>query len=78
MPVSLYSPLLLGPPRGRARSPMPSLSPARPAGPADVTYTAWYLFARGVGLIAMVNLEDVSAFWVFHVDTAAGKVLAVK
>jgi hypothetical protein len=47
-------------------------------GPADVTYTAWYLFARDVGLVAMVNLEDVSAFWVYHVDTTIGKVLAVK
>jgi hypothetical protein len=47
-------------------------------GPADVTYTAWYLFARDVGLVAMVNLEDVSAFWIYHVDTTIGKVLAVK
>ena len=47
-------------------------------GPADVVYTAWYFFARGVGLVAMVNLEDVSAFWIFHVDTTIGKVLAVR
>ena len=47
-------------------------------GPADVTYTAWYLFARDVGLVAMVDLEDVSAFWIYHVDTTIGKVLAVK
>jgi hypothetical protein len=47
-------------------------------GPADVVYTAWYFFARDVGLIAMVNLEDVSAFWIYHNDTTIGKVLAVK
>jgi len=47
-------------------------------GPADVTYTAWYFFARDVGLVAMVNLEDVSAFWIYHVDTTTGKVLAVR
>lgn len=47
-------------------------------GPADVVYTAWYFFARDVGLIAMVNLEDVSAFWIYRNDTTIGKVLAVK
>jgi len=47
-------------------------------GPADVVYTAWYFFARDVGLVAMVNLEDVSAFWIYHVDTTIGKVLAMK
>ena len=47
-------------------------------GPADVVYTAWYFFARDVGLVAMVNLEDVSAFWIYHNDTTVGKVLTVK
>ena len=47
-------------------------------GPADVVYTAWYFFARDVGLVAMVNLEDVSAVWIYHNDTTIGKVLAVK
>ncbi len=47
-------------------------------GPADVKYTAWYFFARGTGLVAMVNLEDVSAFWIYHVDTTTGKLLAVR
>jgi len=47
-------------------------------GPADVVYTAWYFFARDIGLVAMVNLEDVSAFWIYHTDTTIGKVLAVK
>jgi hypothetical protein len=26
----------------------------------------------------MVNVEDVSAFWLFHIDTTTGKLLAVK
>lgn len=47
-------------------------------GPADVVYTAWYFFTRDVGLIAMVNLEDVSAFWIYRNDTTIGKVLAVR
>jgi hypothetical protein len=47
-------------------------------GPADVVYTAWYFFARDVGLVAMVNLEDVSAFFIYHNDTTTGKVLAIK
>jgi hypothetical protein len=47
-------------------------------GPADVVYTAWYFFARDVGLVAMVNLEDVSAFFIYHNDTTTGKVLSVK
>ena len=41
-------------------------------------YTAWYSFAWDTGLVAMVNLEDVSAFWIYHVDTTTGKLLAVK
>jgi len=44
-------------------------------GPADVTYTAYYLFAPGTGLVATVNLEDVSAFWIIHIDTTTGRVL---
>jgi hypothetical protein len=47
-------------------------------GPADVVYKAWYFFARDVGLVAMVNQEDVSAFLIYHNDTTIGKVLKVK
>jgi hypothetical protein len=47
-------------------------------GPADVTYTAYYLFAPGTGLVATVNLEDVSAFWIFHIDTTTGRILVSK
>jgi hypothetical protein len=44
-------------------------------GPAHVQYRAWYFFAPGVGVVAMINHEDVSAFWIYHVDTTSGKVL---
>ena len=44
----------------------------------DVVYTAWSCFARGPGLVAMVNLEDVTAFWILSIDTTVGKVLAAK
>src|SRR5215467_13642363 len=47
-------------------------------GPADITYTAWYLFAPGTGLVATINLEDVSAFWIIHIDTTTGRVLVSK
>jgi hypothetical protein len=47
-------------------------------GPADVVYTAWYFFARDTGIVAMVTLEDISAFWIYHSDSTTGKVLAVK
>jgi hypothetical protein len=45
-------------------------------GPAHTEDTAYYLFAPGVGLVAMVSQEDVEAFWVVHIDTTNGKVLA--
>jgi hypothetical protein len=45
-------------------------------GPADTTDTAYYLFAPGVGVVAMISQEDVEAFWIIHIDTTTGKVLA--
>jgi hypothetical protein len=45
-------------------------------GPAHTEDTAYYLFAPGVGLVAMVSQEDVEAFWIVHIDTTNGKVLA--
>jgi hypothetical protein len=43
---------------------------------AHVQATTWYFFARGVGVVAMITEEDVSAFWVDNVHTTTGKVLA--
>ena len=45
-------------------------------GPAHTQDTAYYVFAPGVGAIAMVSQEDVTAFWLFHIDSSSGKVLS--
>ena len=45
-------------------------------GPAHTTDTAYYFFAPQVGVVAMISQEDVEAFWIIHIDTASGKVLA--
>lgn len=45
-------------------------------GPAHTQDTAYYLFAPGKGVVAMVQQEDAEAFWIIHLDTSAGKVLA--
>ncbi|MCK6554676.1 hypothetical protein L6Q96_08880 [Candidatus Binatia bacterium] len=47
-------------------------------GPAHVEDTSWALYAPGVGMVAMVAQEDVAAFWIFHLDTTAGKVLVAQ
>ena len=44
-------------------------------GPAHVKDASWYFFARNVGIVAMVNHEDVSAFWIYNVHTTTGRVL---
>jgi hypothetical protein len=45
---------------------------------AHVKATTWYLFSPGVGVVAMITHEDVTAFWVYNVHSTIGKVLAVK
>ena len=45
-------------------------------GPAHTQDTAYYFLAPGVGVVAMVSQEDVEAFWIIHIDTRTGKVLA--
>jgi hypothetical protein len=47
-------------------------------GPADTQDTSYYLLAPGVGVVAMITQEDIEAFWVIHVDTSTGKVLAAQ
>lgn len=44
-------------------------------GPANTEDTAYYFFAPGVGVVALVSQEDVEAFWIIHIDTTTGKVL---
>jgi len=47
-------------------------------GPAHTTDIAYTFFAPNVGLVAMIMQEDVTAFWIFHIDTTTGKVLMSK
>jgi len=47
-------------------------------GPAHTEDTAYYFFAPQVGIVAMISQEDVEAFWIIHIDTTMGKVLASK
>lgn len=47
-------------------------------GPADTKDTAYYFFAPGTGVVAMISQEDATAFWIIHIDTASGKVLTSK
>lgn len=46
-------------------------------GPADTQDTSYYLLAAGVGVVAMISQEDIEAFWIVHIDTSTGKVLAL-
>jgi hypothetical protein len=45
-------------------------------GPAETQDTAYYFFSPGVGVVAMISQEEVEAFWIIHIDTTTGKVLA--
>ena len=45
-------------------------------GPANTDDTAYYFFAPKVGVVAMISQEDVEAFWIIHIDTKSGKLLA--
>jgi hypothetical protein len=47
-------------------------------GPAHTNDTAYYFFAPGAGVVAMISQEDATAFWIIHIDTSSGKVLAAK
>jgi hypothetical protein len=44
-------------------------------GPAHTHDTAYYFFAPGKGVIAMISQEDATAFWIIHIDTTSGRVL---
>jgi hypothetical protein len=47
-------------------------------GPAHTQNTGYNFFAPGVGVIAMILEEDVTAFWLFNIDSTTGKVLISK
>jgi len=44
-------------------------------GPAHTQDAAYYFFAPGKGVVAMISQEDATAFWIIHIDTSTGKVL---
>lgn len=44
-------------------------------GPAATHDTAYYFFAPGKGVVAMISQENATAFWLIHIDTKSGKVL---
>jgi hypothetical protein len=44
-------------------------------GPAQTHDTAYYFFAPGKGVVAMISQEDATAFWIIHIDSTCGKVL---
>jgi hypothetical protein len=45
-------------------------------GPAHTQDMAYYLFSPGIGVVAMISQEDAEAFWVIHIDSSSGRVLA--
>ena len=45
-------------------------------GPAHTKDVAYYFFAPQVGVVAMITQEDAEAFWIIHIDSKAGKLLA--
>jgi hypothetical protein len=47
-------------------------------GPAHTQDSAYYFFAPGTGVVAMISQEDATAFWIIHIDTSSGKVLISK
>jgi hypothetical protein len=47
-------------------------------GPAHTVNTGYNFFAPGVGMVAMILQEDVTAFWLFNIDSTTGKVLMSK
>jgi hypothetical protein len=47
-------------------------------GPAHTVNTGYTFFSPGVGVVAMILQEDVTAFWLFNIDSTTGKVLTSK
>ena len=45
-------------------------------GPAHTQDLAYYVFSPGVGVVAMISQEDAEAFWIIHLDSSSGRVLA--
>lgn len=63
-------------PAGKFPAALVRLKYAGKVGPAETQDTAYYFFAPKVGVVAMISQEDVEAFWIIHIDTRSGKLLA--
>jgi hypothetical protein len=63
-------------PAGTYKAALFRLSCAGKVGPAHTQDTAYYFFAPHTGVVAMISQEDATAFWIIHIDTSSGKVLA--
>jgi hypothetical protein len=44
-------------------------------GPAHTQDAAYYFFAPGKGVVAMISQENATAFWIIHIHTTSGMVL---
>ena len=44
-------------------------------GPANTRDTAYYFFAPGKGVVAMISQENATGFWLIHIDIGSGKIL---
>jgi hypothetical protein len=42
-------------------------------GPAQTHDAAYYFFAPGKGVVAMISQEDATAFWIIHIDTSPAR-----
>ncbi len=62
-------------PAGAFEAVLLSLSCRGKVGPALTHDTAYYFFAPGKGVVAMISQENATAFWIIHIDTTSGKVL---
>jgi hypothetical protein len=65
-------------PAGTYNAVLVSLKCDGKVGPAHTKDAAYYFFAPGVGVVAMISQEDATAFWIIHIDTTSGKVLTSK
>jgi hypothetical protein len=43
-------------------------------GPAHTRSSSYSLFSPGVGLVAMILQAKVTAFWIYNIDSAGGKI----
>ena len=62
-------------PAGRFTAVLVRLKCHGKVGPAVTDDAAYYFFAPGRGVVAMISQEDATAFWIIHINSSAGRVL---